>query len=221
MRPSVSLAENKAYRVLVVDAMELIRIGLIQIIGVAAQLIVSAATGDYDEVPDLIKRHQPHLVIAEPFQQNRDGIMWIKELHADFRRTKILATSLNSEIIYAERILRAGASGYWMKSGTSAGLLNAIDTVLSGELYVSPKVGLLAIHKLIDRSGKNGDRLAHLSDRELAVFSFIAARHGTGQIAKELGISRKTVETHCAHLKFKLGFSDAAALKRGARDSLV
>jgi DNA-binding CsgD family transcriptional regulator len=55
----------------------------------------------------------------------------------------------------------------------------------------------------------------------LAVFSFIAASHGTGQIARELGISRKTVETHCAHIKLKLGYRDAAALKRGARDFLT
>ncbi len=76
------------------------------------------------------------------------------------------------------------------------------------------------MHKLVDRSAKNADLLSELSDRELAVFSFIAARHGTGQIAKELGISRKTIETHCAHIKLKLGYPDAAALKRGAQESL-
>ena len=57
-----------------------------------------------------------------------------------------------------------------------------------------------------------------LSDREMAVFSLIAAEHGTGQIAKELGISRKTVETHCEHIKLKLGYPDAEALHRGARE---
>jgi DNA-binding NarL/FixJ family response regulator len=59
-----------------------------------------------------------------------------------------------------------------------------------------------------------------LSDREMAVFALIAAGHGTGQIAKELGICRKTVETHCEHIKVKVGYRDAEALHRGARESL-
>jgi DNA-binding NarL/FixJ family response regulator len=215
-----SSKKNSVYRVLLVDGMELVRVGLAQIIGAASQFLVCAATGDYDEVPDLIERHRPHLVVAEPFQQHRDGIMWIKELKASFPQSKILVASSNPEATYAERVLRAGASGYWMKTGPAKGLLTAINTVLRGELYVSPTVSLLALHKLVDRSAKNRDLLSQLSDRELAVFSFIAARHGTGQIAREFGISRKTVETHCAHIKLKLGYPDAAALKRGARKSL-
>jgi len=62
--------------------MELIRVGLVTIISAVSNLVVCAATGDYDEVEDLIERHRPHLMIAEPFHENRDGIMWIKELTA-------------------------------------------------------------------------------------------------------------------------------------------
>ena len=126
--------------------MELIRVALVQIISAVSNLIVCAATGDYDEVEDLIERHRPHLMIAEPFHENRDGIMWIKELTAKFPQTKILVASSNAEATYAERALRAGASGYWMKRGTASGLLQAIETVLSGELYVSPRIALLAVH---------------------------------------------------------------------------
>jgi len=219
-RGAMSSKKKSLYRVLIVEGMEVIRVGLAQIISAASQLLVCAATGDYDDVPDLIERHRPHLTIAEPFRQERDGIVWIKDLHTHFPETKILVASANSEATYAERLLRAGASGYWMKSGSADELLRAIDTVLSSELYVSPAMGVLAMHKLVDRPARNRDLLSQLSDRELAVFSFIAARHGTGQIAKELRISRKTVETHYAHIKLKLGYSDAAALKRGAHESL-
>jgi DNA-binding NarL/FixJ family response regulator len=200
--------------------MELIRVALVKILRAVSNLIVCAATGDCDEVADLVERHRPHLVIVEPFQENRDGIMWIKDLAAQFPQTTILVASSKAETTYAERALRAGASGYWMKTGSAESLREAISIVLSGELYMSPRVGLLTLHKVVDRSLRKSDRLSHLSDRELAVFSFIAARHGTGQIARELGISRKTVETHCAHIKLKLGYSDAAALKRGAHQSL-
>ncbi len=194
--------------------MELIRVALVNIISAVSQLVVCAGTGDYDEVDDLIERHRPHLMIAEPFRQDRDGIMWIKELTAKFPQTKILVASSNAEATYAERALRAGASGYWMKRGTASGLLQAIETVLSGELYVSPQIALLAVNKLVGRNLNGYEALSDLTDRELHVFSPIGAGHGTGQIAKELGISRKTVESHCEHIKLKLSYTDADAQAR-------
>jgi DNA-binding NarL/FixJ family response regulator len=203
-------ASKRSRRILLVDGFEVVRSGLKSILAAVSQFVVCAATGDYDDVPDLIERHRPHLVVVEPFQESRDGIVWIKDLVADFPRTKILIASSNAEATYAERALRAGASGYWMKSDTAAELLQAIDTVLNGELYVSPRVALLAIHKGV----------AMLSDRELHVFALIGASHGVGRIAQELGISRKTVETHCEHIKLKLGYRDAESLKRGARELL-
>ena len=88
-----------------------------------------------------------------------------------------------------------------MKNGTADELLEAIDTVLGGELYVSPRVALLAVHKLVDRPVKGVGQVGLLSDRELQVFALIGASHGVGRIAQELNISRKTVETHCEHIK--------------------
>ena len=211
---------NRIHRILLVDPMEVVRIGLAKIIGAASHLIVSATTGDCDDVADLIEHHRPHVMIAEPFQKSRDGIIWIKDLAAQFPQTKILVASSNAEATYAERALRAGASGYWMKSGTADELLEAIDTVLSGELYVSPRVALLAVHKLVDRPVKGSGQVALLSDRELHVFALIGASHGVGRIAQELNISRKTVETHCEHIKLKLGYRDAETLKHGAREFL-
>ena len=200
--------------------MELIRVALVQIISAVSNLIVCAATGDYDEVEDLIERHRPHLMIAEPFHENRDGILWIKDLAAQFPQTKILIASSNAEATYAERALRAGASGYWMKRGTASSLLQAIETVLSGDLYVSPRIALLALHKLIDRSSPSSVAVGALSDRELHVFALIGAGHGVGRIAQQLGISRRTVEAHCEHIKLKLRYRDAIALKHGARELL-
>ena len=103
-----------------------------------------------------------------------------------------------------------------MKGGSAETLVRAIDSVLGGEIYVSPSVALLAVHKLVEPNHNGARSIDHLSDRELHVFTLIAAGHGVGQIADELGISRKTVETHCEHIKLKLGYPDAEALKRGA-----
>jgi DNA-binding NarL/FixJ family response regulator len=165
----------------------------------------------------LLKRHKPDLLLIEPFAEGRDGVLLIKELVARFPRTRILAISLKPEQIYAERILRAGASGYWMKSGTSEELLCAIETILSGELYVSQRVAFLAVRKLVDVPRSNHTSIGGLTDRELHVFGLLGAGHGAGQIAGELGISRKTVETHQEHIKTKLSYRDARALHDGAR----
>jgi DNA-binding NarL/FixJ family response regulator len=214
------LTKRPSRHVLLVDGMELFRAGLAKILRALSNLIVCAATGDCDDVVDLIERHRPHLVIIEPFQQNRDGIIWIKNLAAQFPQTRILVASSKPEAGYAERALRAGASGYWMKTGTADEFLRAVDTVLNDEIYVSPRIALLAINKLVGRNLNGYEALSELSDRELRIFSLIGVGHRTGWIAQELGISRKTVETHCPRIKSKLGYTDADALKRGASQLL-
>jgi DNA-binding NarL/FixJ family response regulator len=95
--------------------------------------------------------------------------------------------------------------------------MHAIETVLAGEIYASQAITSFAMQKFA--GGRNlPPGLEVLSDREMAVFALIADGHGTGQIAQELGISRKTVESHCENIKIKLGYPDAEALHRGARE---
>jgi len=195
-----------------VDETELCRVGLAQIIGAASSLEICGETGDYDEVTDLLKRHRPHLMIAEPFHRCQDGIIWIKDLARAFPQTKILVASSNAEPTYAERALRAGASGYWMKGSPAAELLEAIEMVLSGEPYVSHRIALLAVRELINRQAKVPSQEVRLSDRELHMLALICAGHDVGRIAQELKISRKTVQSHCARIKLKLGYSDAKSL---------
>jgi two-component system nitrate/nitrite response regulator NarL len=106
-----------------------------------------------------------------------------------------------------------------MKNSSVDELMRAIETVLAGEIYASRTITSVAMQKFAGtRNFPSG--LDILSNREMAVFGLIAAEHGVGQIAKELGISRKTVESHCEHIKVKLGYPDAEALHRGARELL-
>ena len=180
--------------------------------------ICGGAHGFYD-AGELIGKHHPDILLIEPFLEDRDGILWIKDLAKEHPQTRILIVSRQSERIFAERALHAGAAGYWMKSGSAAELLRAVETVAAGEVYVSPAITALVVQKFAQR-GALPQRLDGLSNRELAVFSLIAAEHKPGEIAHELGISRKTVETHYEHIKLKLGYADAKALKRGARELL-
>jgi DNA-binding NarL/FixJ family response regulator len=166
---------------------------------------------------ELMEKHQPNLLVIEPFLGHHDGIFFLKQLAARFPRTLILAVSRQPEEIYAERALRAGASGYWMKTATREELIRAIDTVLAGELYVSPRIALRAVHEIVDRPVTH-PKVPNLTDRELHVFALSGAGLGTSRIAQELGISPKTVETYHEHIKLKLGYPDADALHRGARE---
>jgi DNA-binding NarL/FixJ family response regulator len=180
--------------------------------------ICGGAHGFYD-AGELIRKHNPDILLIEPFLEDRDGILWVKELVKEYPRTRILIVSRQSERIYAERALHAGAAGYWMKNGSPEELMHAVDTVAGGEIYASPAITALAMQRFATRE-RLPKGVDSLSDRELAVFSLIAAGHRPGAIAKELGISRKTIETHCDHIKQKLGYHNSEELKQGARDLL-
>jgi DNA-binding NarL/FixJ family response regulator len=193
--------------------------GMAVIVGRDARYRVCGAVHSFREANEVIQQQRPDVLLIEPFLENRDGIRWIKNIATEFPRTRILIVSRQAEQTYAERALNAGASGYWMKNSSVRELMHAIETVLAGEVYVSPVITSLAKHKFAGHRNVP-HALDVLSDREMAVFALIADGHGTGRISRELGISRKTVETHCEHIKLKLGYPDAEALHRGARESL-
>ena len=180
--------------------------------------VCGSAHGFYD-ANKVIRKHQPDVLLIEPFLEERDGIRWIKDLASEFPRTRILVVSRQCERIYAERALHAGAAGYWMKNGSAEALLRALETVAAGQIYLSAAITSLAVQKFALRETLPSG-IGVLSDRELAIFGLIAAEQGVGRIAKKLGISRTTVETHCERIKQKLGYCNAEALKRGARELL-
>lgn len=212
-------ASTEPYRVVAVGDTIIGEQGLVAIIGRDPRYRVCGAAHTFDEANKLVRQHRPDVLLIEPFLENRDAIRWIKDLATEFPRSHILVVSRQSERTYAERALRAGAAGYWMKNSSVDELMRAIETVLAGEIYGSRAVTSFAMRKFA-----GGRDLPHdldvLSDREMAVFALIAAGHGVGQIAKELGISRKTIESHCEHIKVKLDYPDAEALHRGARHML-
>jgi DNA-binding NarL/FixJ family response regulator len=131
--------------------------------------VCGSAHGFYD-AGELIRKHQPDVLLIEPFLENRDGIWWIKDLATGYPHTRILIVSRQSEQIYAERALQAGAAGYWMKNGSEEELLRAVETVAAGKIYVSPLITSLAVEKFARRADLP-HRVDALSDRELAVFA--------------------------------------------------
>ena len=212
-------AGAKPRRVVVVGDTCVSEQGLAAIVGRDKRYRLCGSAHGFYDARELIRQHRPDVLLIEPFLEDRDGILWIKELAKEHPQTRILIVSRQSERVYAERALHAGAAGYWMKNGSAEELMRAVQTVAAGEIYASPAVIALAIEKFARRENLP-QGLEALSDRELTVFSLIADGRGVGRIAKELGISRKTVESHCGNIKLKLGCSDAKALKHSARQFL-
>jgi DNA-binding NarL/FixJ family response regulator len=203
--------------IVIADDSTVAREGLVTIIRRDLGYTVCGLATDERATRELTEKHQPNLLVIEPFLGHRDGIFLLKQLAARFPRARILAVSRQPEEVYAERALRAGASGYWMKTSTRKELIRAIDTVLAGELYVSRRIALRAVHEVVERPATH-PKVPKLTDRELHVFALSGAGLGTSRIAQELGISPKTVETYHEHIKVKLGYRDADALRRGARE---
>lgn len=218
-KPAKSDGSRTPSRIVVVGDTIVAEEGLAVIVGRDDRYRICGAAHSFREANDIIRQQRPDILLVEPFLENRDAIQWIKDIAKEFPATRILIVSRQAEQTYAERALLAGASGYWMLNSSANELLHAIETVLAGEVYVSPLITALAMHKFAGHRGVSRD-LDVLTDREMAVFGLIATGHGTGQIARKLGISRKTVETHCEHIKLKLHYPDAAALHRGARKLL-
>ena len=219
-RSPVSRALIALCRVVVVGDTCVSEEGMATIVGRDRRYHVCGSAHGFSNAGQLIRKHQPDVLLIEPFLEDRDGIRWVKDLATEFPRTRILIVSRQSERIYAERALHAGAAGYWMKNGSAEELLRAVETVAAGKIYVSPLMASLVVEKFAQRDFL--PRSVDLpSDRELTVFALIAAEQSVGCIAKKLGISRTTVETHCQHIKLKLGYPNAEALKRGARELLA
>jgi DNA-binding NarL/FixJ family response regulator len=145
-----------------------------------------------------------------------DTLEFIKLTRARWPQVAIVVLSQHDETLYAERALRAGARGYVMKQESSEDILNAIRTVMGGDLYLSRRMTPLLLRRLLTADTDASGTLACLSDRELHVFQLLGAGLSSRQIAEELKLSIKTVETHRENIKHKLRIPNAAELVKQA-----
>jgi DNA-binding NarL/FixJ family response regulator len=145
------------------------------------------------------------------------GIELIKNIKALDPKLPILVMSMHDENVYAERALRAGALGYIMKQEASEKILTAIHRVLEGELYLSDAMKEKMLHRVVGtKKEEAGFSIDKLSDREMEVFQLIGNGFNTRQIAAQLNLSIKTIDSYREHLKQKLMLAKGSDLVRYA-----
>jgi DNA-binding NarL/FixJ family response regulator len=205
--------------VLLVDDHPITRQGLAAMIGIEGDLTVCGEAENAAEAIDAVNRLHPDLVLLDLSLPGRSGLEFLKDLVASHPGIPALVLSMHDESLYAERAIRAGARGYLMKSAGGRAVMEAIRTILKGQIYVSPAVSsriLEALSHSRPNTGTSESPVRTLSDREFEIFQLIGQGLGTREIAGRLNLSIKTVEAHRARLKEKLGTKDAPALVREA-----
>lgn len=203
--------------ILIVDDHPLLRHGLAALIKSEPDLDVCGEAATSAAALEVIRQCSPDLVIVDLALDGSDGLDLIKTMKARHPEIPALVLSMHDEALYAERALRAGARGYVNKQQLEDMLLVAIRRVLNGEMYLSEKMGARFTAKFLGGITLEKDSpLAVLTDRELEVFRLIGEGRCTREIAQQLHLSVKTIESYREHIKQKLALESGAELVRRA-----
>jgi len=208
---------DQAARILVVDDHPLLRDSLIKLICSERDIVCCGEADNVADAKRLVQGAKPDLMLLDLRLKSGDSLDLIKSMKVEQPALKILVISQHDEMLFAERALRAGASGYVMKENATEEILSAVKKVLAGELYFSHQVAAAAVRRsLVAKPDASRTGIERLSDRELQVFQLIGASFSTREIAEQFNLSIKTIETHRENIKQKLQLRDAAELTRRA-----
>jgi len=191
--------------------------GLKQLIDQQPDLRVCGELSDGRAALATVERLRPDLAVVDLSLKDVNGLDVIKTLKAEHPALPVLALSMHDEMLYAERALRAGASGYVMKQEATKNLLGAVRRILDGGIYLSDNVTAKLLQRVANtKSTGKTSALEELSDREIEVFRLIGEGASTRRIAEMLKLSIKTIESHRENIKRKLNLQDAAELVQSA-----
>src|SRR5881392_1375536 len=214
---AITQTERKSH-IVIVDDHPVLCDGLKQLIDRQPDLTCVGVADNTSDAKRLVQECKPDLMVLDLRLKGGDALDFIKTLRVEFPEVKVLVLSQYDELIFAERTLRAGASGYIMKENVTDEVLRAVRKVLTGDLYFSERVAAAVVQRTLrDKPIASRTGVERLSDREMQVFQLLGAAYTPREIAEQFHLSRKTVETHCEKIKHKLSLQTAAELKRFAR----
>jgi DNA-binding NarL/FixJ family response regulator len=210
-------SQTRKHRVLLVDDHPIVRQGLALLIDRENDLSVCGEAEGAHSAFHAVATLRPDIVVLDISLSGPDGLDVLKEIRAKTTHLPVLILSMHDESIYAERAMRAGANGYIMKQEATEKVLIAIRRILQGEVYLSDRLTNSMLRQYVRGiASAQASPLENLTDRELEVFRLIGEGHGTRQIADQLHVSVKTIESYQAHIKDKLALKNARELLQRA-----
>lgn len=193
-------------RVVLADDHAMVRRTLRLVLESEQDVDVIAEAVDLSAVMRHVGHHVPHVLVLDLRLPNGSSIEMIRQLRARFPETEVVVLTMEESPLFAQHAMNAGATGFVVKDRADTDLLTAVRLAARGEEYVSPRVasGLEALHR-----ATNGDGL---TERETEIVRLIALGHTSAEIAGQLHLSRRTVETHRTRIHRKLGLGTRAEL---------
>ena len=192
-------------RVFLVDDHPVVREGLSQLINAEAGLTTCGQAKTAAEARAAFAAGPPDVAIVDISLDEGSGMDLIKDIRERYASTKVLVFSMHKESIYAERAIRAGATGYVMKGCEPAKVIEAVRKVAAGEVSLSPETSQRILQRMANHKTPDGSDFSSLTDREIEVFQWLGNGLAPKEIALRLHLSRKTVEAHRENIKKKLG----------------
>lgn len=204
-------------KVAIVDDHTMMREGLSFLVESMDEYKVCWSAGDAAEALLKIGECRPDVLLTDMTLPGRNGLELIKDTLALDKTIPILVISMHDESLYAQRVLKAGAKGYIMKDAPSDLLIEAVQTVSMGRMWVSQKMSSKILQLFSGQnSGESVEGVHRLSDREFEIFQLIGEGRSKQHISDSLNISPKTIDVHKAHIRQKLELEDATAVLRYA-----
>lgn len=208
--------QTQIARVVVVDDHPIVRRGLIELINDNEDLEVCGEAADVGTALEVLAELKPDLALIDLSLGDGHGLELIKSIRAAELTCKMLVVSMMDEALYADRVLRAGASGYLRKEQATENIVIAIRQVLDNKIYLSPNATARVLNQVASADAPAKSPVETLSDRELEVFELLGDGITSREIAARLHLSVKTVETYREKIKAKLNLKNGSELTRHA-----
>jgi DNA-binding NarL/FixJ family response regulator len=200
-------------QVFLVDDHPAIREAIRDTINTTMDMEICGEAGNSDEAFRAIDKQRPDVAIVDISLNDAHGLDLVQNVRAQYPSVKMIVFSMYDENVYAERAIRAGASGFLMKSEPTKTIIEAIRSVNRGEVYLSRRMASRILNKVaMGRSAEPSFAIDELTDREMAVFQMLGQGYSVQDIQDRLSLSRKTIETYRRRAKEKLGFDTVSEL---------
>ena len=203
-------------RVLLADDHLLVRTGIKLLLQAMADVEVVGEAGDGREAVALAAKLRLRIVLMDISMQNLNGLEATAQIVREQPETRVIMLSMSAEETHVAQALRAGASGYLLKDAAPEELKLALDAVIRGDTYLTPRVSRQVIEGFVGRMGASETKLDVLTPRQREILQLIAEGQGTKEIAFKLGLSVKTVEAHRTQIMDRLDIHDVPGLTRFA-----